>query len=103
MLIKNIFNYYFSIIISVFLFITLTIYQINLEDLWFDELLTFWLTNPEVSNSLTYQNIIEQENTPPLYYFILKYFFNIFGYNYELLRIPNLVFNIFSIFVFFLF
>ena len=89
-------------LISSLFFLVFSIYQINLENLWFDELMTLWITNPELSNDDTFNKVIEHENTPPLYYFIVKFFFQIFGYNYELLRIPNVLFHFFSLFIFFL-
>lgn len=96
---KNSYNIFLISAISIFAFFCL--YQINLEDLWYDELLTFWITNPSFSNQETYQNIILYENTPPLYYFIIKYFFNIFGYNPDFVRYPNVIFNILSLFILF--
>ncbi len=98
---KNNSNHYISLLLSIFLLFIISIYQINNEDLWFDELITFWITNPNFTNTETYQNIINYENTPPLYYFLLKNFFYLSGYNYELLRLPNIIFNVISIVVFF--
>ena len=98
---KNNSNHYISLLLSIFLLFIISIYQINNEDLWFDELITFWITNPSFTDAETYQNVINYENTPPLYYFLLKNFFYFSEYNYELLRIPNIIFNIISIIVFF--
>lgn len=98
---KNNSNHYISLLLSIFLLFIISIYQINNEDLWFDELITFWITNPNFTNTETYQNVINYENTPPLYYFLLKNFFYLSGYNYELLRLPNIIFNVISIMVFF--
>ena len=94
-------NSYISVFLSILVFFAFSISQINLENLWFDELMTFWITNPEINNNETFKKIINYENTPPLYYFILKYFFKIFGYDYQLVRVPNIIFHIFSIFVFY--
>ena len=94
-------NTYISVFLSILVFFAFSISQINLENLWFDELMTFWITNPEINNHETFKKIINYENTPPLYYFILKYFFKIFGYDYQLVRVPNIIFHVFSIFVFY--
>lgn len=94
-------NNYISILLSIFTLLIFSLNQLNLEDLWFDELMTLWITNPEFTNLNTYKNIIAHENTPPLYYFIIKFFFIVFGYDYEVLRIPNLIFHLFSIIFFF--
>lgn len=101
MLFKNNSNHYISLLLSIFLLFIISIYQINNEDLWFDELITLWIVNPIFTNTETYQNVINYENTPPLYYFLLKNFFYLSGYNYELLRLPNIIFNVISIVVFF--
>lgn len=101
MFFKKNFSTYISVFLSILVFFAFSISQINLENLWFDELMTFWITNPEVNNHETFKKIINYENTPPLYYFILKYFFKIFGYDYQLIRVPNIIFHIFSIFVFY--
>ncbi len=98
---KKNFSTYISVFLSILVFFTFSVSQINLENLWFDELMTFWITNPEINNYETFKKIINYENTPPLYYFILKYFFKIFGYDYQLVRVPNIIFHIFSIFVFY--
>ena len=98
---KNTLNNYTSLFISLVLITFFSLYQINLEDLWFDELLTFSITDPELSNLDTYNLIIKEENTPPIYYFLIKIYFKFFGYDYELLRLPNVVFNIISLLIFF--
>tara|TARA_B100000989_G_scaffold278443_1_gene240244 strand:- start:3490 stop:4896 length:1407 start_codon:yes stop_codon:yes gene_type:complete len=101
MLEKNTSNNYKSLFISLIVIIFFSLYQINFEDLWFDELLTFSITNPELSNIDTYNLIIREENTPPIYYFLIKIYFNFFGYDYQLLRLPNVIFNVISLLIFF--
>ena len=56
---KNTLNNYTSLFISLILITFFSLYQINLEDLWFDELLTFSITDPELSNLDTYNLIIK--------------------------------------------
>jgi hypothetical protein len=94
-------NYFKSLLISAITIFFFSYYQINFEDLWFDELLTFSLTNPYISNIDTYNNLIKNENTPLIYFYLIKSFFYIFGYDYQLLRIPNIYFNLFSLIAFF--
>ena len=101
MFIKNTLNYSTPLLISFLLIIFFSTYQINLEDLWFDELITFSITDPNLSHYETYERIIKEENTPPLYFFLIKFFFKIFGYNYQLLRVPNIIFNVTSLIIFF--
>ena len=75
---KNKFNYFKSLLISTLIIVFFSYYQINLEDLWFDELLTFSITNPNTSNIDTYNNLLKHENTPLIYFYILKFFFHFF-------------------------
>ena len=79
---------FFSLIISVGLFFSIN--QINIEDFWYDEMATFWVSDPQISFKETYLRLLNSEHTPILYYLIVKYFFKIFGYNSELLRIINI-------------
>ena len=85
---------YFSIItIGVFTIF----YQINFEDLWIDELNSFWVADPSLSYSetLARQNKSDFHN-PILFNLILKNFFNLVGYNPDLSRYLSLVFGALS-------
>ena len=88
---------YFSIItIGVFTIF----YQINFEDLWIDELNSFWVADPSLSYSetLARQNKSDFHN-PILFNLILKNFFNLVGYNPDLSRYLSLVFGSLSFIV----
>ena len=68
-------------LISIFIFsFFIRLYNLNYEDYWFDELFTFYVSDPNVSFYETYLRIIETENNN-FYQFILKIFFLFFGYN----------------------
>ena len=74
---------------------TLTIfYQINFEDLWLDELNSFWVADPNLSYSetLTRHNKSDFHN-PILFNLVLKYFFKTVGYNPDLARYLTLFFG----------
>ena len=62
-------------------------YQINFEDLWLDELNSFWVADPNLSYSetLTRHNKSDFHN-PILFNLVLKYFFKTVGYNPDLAR-----------------
>ena len=79
---------YFGLIILIGLFFTL--FQINIEDLWYDEIASFWVADPNISLKETNSRLLSSENTPLLYYIIVKFFFNFFGYNPDLLRVINI-------------
>ena len=79
---------YFGLIILIGLFFTL--FQINIEDLWYDEIASFWVADPNISLKETNSRLLSSENTPLLYYIIVKFFFNFFCYNPDLLRVINI-------------
>ena len=78
MLFKSNSNINIPFLISSLFFLVFSIYQINLENLWFDELMTLWITNPDLSNENTFNNVIEYENTP-IILFYSKNFFKFLG------------------------
>ena len=90
--------FYFSLIISIAFYFIL--YQINVEDLWYDEIASFWVADPNMSFQETNDRWLKSENTPILYYIIIKFFFNLFGYDPNLLRIVNIPLFIISLIYF---
>ncbi len=72
-------------------------YNIDYDDLWFDEISSFWVSDPEISfqESLTRHKNIEK--TPFLYFSILKINFDLFSYDAATGRNLSLVFNILGI------
>ncbi len=73
-------------------------YQINFEDLWLDELNSFWVADPNLSYSetLTRHNKSDFHN-PILFNLVLKYFFKTVGYNPDLARYLTLFFGSISL------
>ena len=73
-MIKNIYQYQilFLIVISGLI---LRIYNINFDDLWYDEIISFWVANPDFSfqETLNQNRLIEVNSVT--YNLILKYFF----------------------------
>ena len=65
------------------LVILLRFFNLNSEDYWFDEINSFWLSDPQINNYQTYIERYLKPGQPDqiTFYFFLKYFFNIFGYN----------------------
>jgi len=88
--------YLFLIILGI-----LTIlYQINLDNLWLDEMASFWIADP----TLSYSEFIERQkqvdwHNPILFNIILKNFLNLVGYNPELSRYLPFLFGALSFFV----
>ena len=94
--ISNKIIYLFLIILGI-----LTIlYQINFDDLWLDEMASFWVADP----TLSYAEFIERQklvdwHNPILFNIILKNFLNLVGYNPDLSRYLPFVFGALSFIV----
>ena len=80
---------YFSLIVLIAFFFSL--YQINIENLWYDEVASFWVAEPNISFKETNERWLKSEHTSILYYIIIKFFFKFFGYDPNLLRIVKLM------------
>ena len=75
-------------------------YNINFNDFWSDEMVTFYLSNPNLNFTETIKLIFET-NLMVSYELTLKFFHKIFGYNFEYSRYLTLFFSIISIFYFY--
>lgn len=77
--------------------ILLRFYNIGFEELWYDEIISFWVASPNLSflESFKIHNYIER--SPYTYHFLLKFFFEIFGYNVEVGRYVSAIFSFLSI------
>ena len=72
-------------------------YNIGYDDLWFDEISSFWVSNPEISFKESFIRHNNIEKTPFLYFAILKINFELFSYNSVVGRGLSLFFNILGI------
>ena len=94
---KNIIN--FTLILTVLLIGCLfRLYNINFDDFWYDEILTFTVANPNLSISESFEIQTEIDNTPYLGSLILRFVFQVFGYKSEFARYLPCIFSIASIF-----
>ena len=88
----------FIIFISLIIGIFLRLFNINYDDLWIDEMATFWVTDP----SLNFSEMIERhkatELAPQFYYFIIYLLHKIFGYDPGVGRYFSSYIGILSIF-----
>ena len=75
-------------------------YNINFNDFWSDEMVTFYLSNPNLNFTETMRLIFET-NLMVSYELILKFFHKIFGYNFGYSRYLTLFLSIISIFYFY--
>ena len=90
--------------ISVLFLIILTsicfrIYNINYDDFWIDEMISFWVANPEYTFSQSLNNHRDIEQVPFLFNLTTKIYFQVFGYHENIARYLTAVSSILSIFV----
>lgn len=86
MKINNILNYNFLFILLFLIGLILRNYNINFDDLWVDEMSTFWIANPNIDILTSYKNNSTLELQPSLFNFIVRFFFQIIGYNDDYAR-----------------
>ena len=85
-------NKYIVYLTLIFLGLLLRLYYANYESYWFDEQISFFVANPEISFKETLIRSYSTDLSPVLYNLILKYYFTLFGYS------PDDAYIIFSIF-----
>jgi len=92
-------NYFIIIAISFSLFfgVLLRLYNLNYENLWFDEMVSFWVSEPFISFEDSYARNSSAEGTPFLFNFLLKNLHEIFGYHSHIGRYFSATFSILSI------
>ena len=88
-----------SILLIIILGSLLRVYNLNFDDLWSDEMVSYWLSNPSNSFSETLKLIFES-NLMVSFEIILKNFHKLFGYDVHISRYLNVIISIFSIILF---
>ena len=83
----------------IFISICFRIYNINYDDFWIDEMISFWVANPEYSFFESLKNHRDIEQVPFFFNLITKIYFQIFGYHDNIARYLPAVSSILSIFV----
>jgi uncharacterized membrane protein len=81
------------ILIGVFL----RIYQLNFENYWLDEMISFWVADPSLSLNDTFSRRDQLEQSPILFDLILKKYLEFFSYDSEIGRHVPLIFGVLSI------
>ena len=76
----------FIIFIFILIGIFFRFYQINYEDLWIDEIFSFWIADPNISYFETIKRHNSIEQIPIFFNLILKFFYSIFGYDVKIGR-----------------
>ena len=88
----------FILFISIIIGIFLRLFNINYDDLWIDEMATFWVTDPSLNFSEMIERHKETELAPQFYYFIIYLLHKIFGYDPGVGRYFSSYIGILSIF-----
>ncbi len=91
-------NTYLFTLAIIILGIIFRFYNLNYENLWFDETFTFWITDPSISFNETLLRLKATDSIPFLYYFLIKICNNFFGYDAEVGRYFSAIVGLLSIF-----
>ena len=97
MFIKNKNYIFFLSIIFISAGIFFRLYQLNFENYWWDEMLGFWVADPNISSEETYYRKELTDQTSILFHFILKSYYKFFDYNPEVGRYVPFFFGALSI------
>ena len=76
---------------------TLRIYNINYENFWLDEILTFWISDPSISIAESYERHLSLEQVPFFFNLLTKFTHKIFGYETYIGRYLTAFFGTMSI------
>ena len=76
-------------------------YNLNFDNLWFDEIATFWVSEPSINFSESIDRNIQIEGSLFIYNFIVYFLNNIFCYDPINIRFYSAIFGILSVIVFF--
>ena len=90
-------NKYIVYLTLIFLGLLLRLYYANYESYWFDEQISFFVANPEISFKETLIRSYSTDLSPVLYNLILKYYFTLFGYSPDLGRYLSILSGILGI------
>tara|TARA_B110001452_G_scaffold15363_1_gene12487 strand:- start:3234 stop:4676 length:1443 start_codon:yes stop_codon:yes gene_type:complete len=88
---------YFSFFI-IFCGTILRLYNLNFENLWFDEIVSFYIADPKLSFIESYERQNIAEGTPFLFNFLIKILHIIFGYSPNIGRYLSFTVSVLSIF-----
>ena len=88
------------LLLIIFIFsIFLRGYDVNFNDLWSDEMVSFWVSDPNITFKETLLRIFSS-NWMIVYELTLKYFHSLFGYDVHVSRYFSFLISIFSLFYF---
>ena len=94
-------NYWLTIILFTAIF--LRIYHVNFQSIWLDEILSMNNSNPTLSMKQFYEGIMFWEFIPHMYFLILRFVFDLFGYSTSVARIFSAFIGVFGVYSIYLF
>lgn len=89
-------NYFLAIILLVSA--VLRFYHLDFQSVWLDEIHTINEANPTSSLAQIYKGLLISEPHPPLYFFLVHYFFILFGYTSFVLRAFSVIVGLLGIY-----
>lgn len=102
MLIPNTYITHWRVVIIIVSIATaLRVYHIDTQSLWIDEVNTMVQAQPDLSFGETYK-LLKNDLQPPLYFYLLKYLFRVFGYSTQILRLFSAFLGVVGIFAIYL-
>ena len=90
------FTIYSLCFLIIFIGVLFRIYNINYDAFWWDEILSFWIADPEISLKETLLRHNQLDSTPATFNIVLKYFYKVFGYQINVGRYLSSILGIFS-------
>jgi len=84
-------------ILFILIGIFLRFYQLNFENYWLDEMLSFWIADPNISLKDTFSRQVHIAQAPPLFNLFLKKYLDLFSYDPEIGRHVPFFFGVLSI------
>jgi mannosyltransferase len=94
-------NYLLYAILAIAAFLRL--YKIDFQSMWVDEILSMNDSNPSHSMKQLFTDVLYWEQMPHLYFYILRFLFEIFGFTVANGRILSALFGIFGVYAIYLF
>ena len=84
-------------ILFILIGIFLRFYQLNFENYWLDEMISFWVADPNISLKDTFSRHEHIAQAPPLFNLFLKKYLDLFSYDPEIGRHVPFFFGVLSI------
>ena len=91
------YNKYYILIFLITIGFIFRFFNVNFDDLWIDEIVSFWVANPYLTIQESLNNHKNIEQAPVLYNFFHKLYFKIFGYHDQIARYLSVIFSTLSI------